>query len=97
MYLLEYLIYKLRPYGLEPEDRSATAEPPPDLDLTETPWFITEKPLEGNSAGGGDMTQSTTSSPTTTVKTNRYTMKNYTERLNELIKQTERARKLRIT
>ena len=97
MYLLEYLIYKLRPYGLEPEDRPATAEPPPDLDLTETPWFITEKPLEGNSAGGGDMTQSTTSSPTTTVKTNRYTMKNYTERLNDLIKQTERARKLRIT
>nr|CAH0099549.1 unnamed protein product [Daphnia galeata] len=97
MYLLEYLIYKLRPYGLEPEDRPATAGPPPDLDLTATPWFITEKPLEGNSAGGGDMTQSTTSSPTTTVKTNRYTMKNYTERLNELIKQTERARKLRIT
>ena len=69
MYLLEYLIYKLRPYGLEPEDRPATAEPPPDLDLTETPWFITEKPLEGNSAGGGDMTPAAQQLPSRQIVT----------------------------
>ncbi|XP_046454474.1 glycoprotein-N-acetylgalactosamine 3-beta-galactosyltransferase 1-like [Daphnia pulex] len=97
MFLLEYLIYRLRPFGLGAEDRPATAEPPPDLDLTAMPWFVTEKQLEGNSAAGGNMMESTTISSTTTVKTNRYTMKNYTERLNELIKQTERARKLKIT
>ncbi|KAK4014938.1 glycoprotein-N-acetylgalactosamine 3-beta-galactosyltransferase 1 [Daphnia magna] len=95
MYLLEYLIYRLRPFGLEPEDRPATPDPSPDLDLTATPWFVTEKQFEGNSAGGEVIHGSTSATPK--LKSNRYTMKNYTERLNELIKRTERARKLKIT
>lgn len=95
MYLLEYLIYRLRPFGLDTEDRPAIPDPSPDFNLTASPWFVTEKPLEGNSAGG-EVIHSSTSSPVT-LKSNRYTMKNYTERLNELMKRTERARKLKIT
>ena len=39
MYALEFLIYRLRPYGTEQtEDRPSTPEPPPDLELTATPW-----------------------------------------------------------
>ncbi len=44
MYALEYLIYQLRPYGTaELESRPSTPEPPPDLDLTATPWVIPEE------------------------------------------------------
>ncbi len=54
MYLLEYLIYQLRPFGMEQEDRPLTPEPPPDLELTAMPWFVTEQQQEGNSTDGGN-------------------------------------------
>ena len=38
MHLLDYLIYQLRPFGL-PDLRPVTPEPPPDLELTASPWF----------------------------------------------------------
>lgn len=37
MYLMNYLVYELRPYGLV-EERPATPEPPPDSDLSAEPW-----------------------------------------------------------
>ena len=44
MYLLEYLIYQLRPFRLEPAKRPPTPEPPPDVDETALIlWFLTDK------------------------------------------------------
>lgn len=43
MYLMEYLLYQLRPYGTEAESRPATPEPPPDLNLTATPWSFPDE------------------------------------------------------
>lgn len=40
MYLMEYLLYQLRPYGMKAESRPNTPEPPPDLNLTATPWIV---------------------------------------------------------
>ena len=37
MYVLEYLIYHLRPFGIR-NDLSGTAPPPPDYALMATPW-----------------------------------------------------------
>ncbi len=37
MYLFDYLIYQLRPFGVA-DQRPATPEPPPDVELTATPW-----------------------------------------------------------
>ena len=45
MRVLYYLIYKLRPFGKEIEQRPSTPEPPPDLDLTATPWSVPNKAI----------------------------------------------------
>ena len=37
MYILEYLIYHLKPFGIN-RNLIGTAAPPPDLDLKATPW-----------------------------------------------------------
>lgn len=42
MYLFEYFIYQLKPYGFESENRPITPEPPPDLALNATPWIATD-------------------------------------------------------
>jgi hypothetical protein len=39
MYIYDYLIYQLRPYGIPADQRPAIPEPPPDLNLTALPWF----------------------------------------------------------
>ena len=44
MRLLDYLIYRLRPFGLV-EQRPATPEPPPDLELTAKPWIAPNETL----------------------------------------------------
>lgn len=51
MYLLDYLIYQLKPFGLQSDNRPVTPEPPPDVDLTATPWFVTDQ-QEGNATAG---------------------------------------------
>lgn len=38
MYLLDMFLYQIRPFGIV-EKRPATPEPPPDLELTASPWF----------------------------------------------------------
>ncbi len=38
MYLLEMFLYQIRPFGMV-DRRSATPEPPPDFDLTASPWY----------------------------------------------------------
>ena len=44
MYAHDYLIYQLRPYGAnEVEARPSIPEPPPDMELTTTPWVIKRK------------------------------------------------------
>lgn len=43
MYVFDYLIYQLKPFGLETDRRPATPEPPPDLDLLATPWYAAEE------------------------------------------------------
>lgn len=41
MYAHDYLIYQLKPYGAnEAENRQSIPEPPPDLNLTATPWVL---------------------------------------------------------
>ena len=49
MHLLDNLIYRIRPVG-QVEKRPATPEPPPDLELTATPWFAPNEadPLNAN-------------------------------------------------
>ncbi len=42
MYLLDFFIYQLRPFGLA-DQRPATPEPPPDVELTAIPWFVPKK------------------------------------------------------
>jgi hypothetical protein len=37
MYVLEYLIYHLKPFGIQ-NQLQGTAAPPPDHDLKATPW-----------------------------------------------------------
>ncbi|XP_046656515.1 glycoprotein-N-acetylgalactosamine 3-beta-galactosyltransferase 1-like isoform X3 [Daphnia pulicaria] len=39
MRILEYLIYQLRPFGIPADGRPAMPDPPPDSNLTATPWF----------------------------------------------------------
>lgn len=39
MYIFDYLLYQLRPFGMRADQRPPTPEPPPDLDLTAFPWF----------------------------------------------------------
>jgi hypothetical protein len=39
MHIFDYLIYQLRPYGMPADQRPSTPEPPPDLNLTASPWF----------------------------------------------------------
>ena len=48
MRLLDFFFYKIRPYGIV-DNRPATPEPPPDLELTATPWFA---PNETDNVGG---------------------------------------------
>ncbi len=48
MHLLDFFLYKIRPYGIV-DHRPATPEPPPDLELTATPWFA---PNETTNVGG---------------------------------------------
>ena len=47
MHLIDFLVYHVRPYGLD-ETRPATPEPPPDVFLNATPWVLppeeTKKP-----------------------------------------------------
>lgn len=38
MRLLDFFLYQIRPYGID-DQRPSTPEPPPDLDLTASPWF----------------------------------------------------------
>jgi hypothetical protein len=38
MRLLDFFLYQIRPYGID-DQRPNTPEPPPDLDLTASPWF----------------------------------------------------------
>ena len=59
MYLLEFLIYQLRPFGLEDESRPSTPEPPPDVFLNATPWVLPDD----------DSTTSTSTTTTTTIPT----------------------------
>lgn len=40
MRLLDLFLYQIRPYGIEADQRPTTPEPPPDLNLVATPWFI---------------------------------------------------------
>ena len=41
MYAHDYLIYQLKPYGAnEAENRQSIPDPPPDLNLTATPWVL---------------------------------------------------------
>jgi glycoprotein-N-acetylgalactosamine 3-beta-galactosyltransferase len=39
MYILDYLIYQLRPFGIQIDQRPSVPEAPPDFNLTATPWF----------------------------------------------------------
>ncbi|XP_046455013.1 glycoprotein-N-acetylgalactosamine 3-beta-galactosyltransferase 1-like [Daphnia pulex] len=39
MHIFDYLIYQLRPYGMPADQRPSTPEPPPDFNLTASPWF----------------------------------------------------------
>ncbi|XP_046454590.1 glycoprotein-N-acetylgalactosamine 3-beta-galactosyltransferase 1-like isoform X2 [Daphnia pulex] len=39
MRILDYLIYQLRPFGIPADGRPAMPDPPPDSNLTATPWF----------------------------------------------------------
>jgi hypothetical protein len=48
MHLLDFFFYKIRPYGIV-DHRPATPEPPPDLELTATPWLA---PNETTHIGG---------------------------------------------
>lgn len=38
MRLLDFFLYQIRPFGIV-DQRPSTPEPPPDLDLTASPWF----------------------------------------------------------
>ena len=48
MHLLDFFFYKIRPYGIV-DHRPAIPEPPPDLELTATPWLA---PNETTHIGG---------------------------------------------
>lgn len=39
MYVYDYFLYQLRPFGMKADQRPSTPEPPPDLNLTAFPWF----------------------------------------------------------
>ena len=39
MRMLDFFFYQIRPFGIG-DQRPATPEPPPDFNLTETPWFV---------------------------------------------------------
>ena len=54
MRLLDLFLYQIRPFGIV-DQRPSTPEPPPDLDLKESPWFAPNV--------------TTTISPDTTVRT----------------------------
>lgn len=49
MRLLDFFFYKIRPYGIV-DHRPATPEPPPDLELTATPWYAPNETT--NNVGG---------------------------------------------
>jgi hypothetical protein len=49
MRLLDFFFYKIRPYGIV-DHQPATPEPPPDLELTATPWFAPNETT--NNVGG---------------------------------------------
>ena len=54
MYILDYLIYELRPFGINQVDRRpVTPEAPPDLDLTATPWFAPNNNVTSNETTTG--------------------------------------------
>nr|CAH0107413.1 unnamed protein product [Daphnia galeata] len=49
MHILDYLIYQLRPFGINQVDRRpVTPEDPPDLDLNATPWFAPNNNVTSN-------------------------------------------------
>ena len=72
MNLLELLIYQIRPYGLKGDLRPFTPEPPPDYDLTATPWIIPEN-------------TTTTATPTTTTNASNSTSTALHLKLNETL------------
>jgi hypothetical protein len=47
MRMLDFFFYHIRPFGIH-DQRPATPGPPPDLNLTATPWFA---PKETTAAG----------------------------------------------
>lgn len=80
MYLLDLFLYQIRPFGMV-EQRPATPEPPPDLELTASPWFV---PNETTIA-------STTSTSTTTTASNmteaRHSQQTHQQLLDYLLSQ----------
>ncbi|EFX84206.1 hypothetical protein DAPPUDRAFT_315134 [Daphnia pulex] len=57
MRILDYLIYQLRPFGIPADGRPAMPDPPPDSNLTATPWFASN-----NETTATDPTTNNTSS-----------------------------------
>ncbi|XP_057381630.1 glycoprotein-N-acetylgalactosamine 3-beta-galactosyltransferase 1-like [Daphnia carinata] len=58
MYIYDYFLYQLRPFGMKADRRPSIPEPPPDLNLTAFPWFAPR-----------EETTSTTPSTTNTILT----------------------------
>lgn len=42
MYLMDFIIYFVRPFALNPDRRPPTPKLPPDFNLTATPWTFEE-------------------------------------------------------
>lgn len=64
MRLLDYLIYQLRPFGMKKEQRPSTPEPPPDLELTATPWIAPNETVTLSTAETDVANASTTTNET---------------------------------
>ena len=46
MRMLDFFFYQIRPFGID-DRRPGTPEPPPDLNLTATPWFAPNETTAG--------------------------------------------------
>lgn len=60
--MLDFFFYHIRPFGID-DQRSATPGPPPDLNLTATPWFAPKETI----TAAGKTTNQTLSNTSTAV------------------------------
>jgi glycoprotein-N-acetylgalactosamine 3-beta-galactosyltransferase len=69
MRMLDFFLYQIRPFGID-DRRPATPEPPPDLNLTASPWYAPKESTAATTTNNTLVNTTITPSPNSTYVNN---------------------------